>query len=302
MKTEMHNCQICGGSNIKIEHVGIIRDGGLGKYTDKPVTMKRCMDCDVIWHEKLLDTKTYYGSDEYRNSLEGTAEEPDFYRLHDKETLAKLEYTGTDIYRNKVICDIGCGCGAFLDFVSGAAKKIIAIEPTDSYCKVLRRKGFSAFPYAADALGEFAGKVDVVTSFDVIEHVDDPQEFLKDAYDLLNPGGYAFIGTPTETPVMRRLLGEDYERKLLFSTQHIWVFSKKNLRIMAEKAGFDEDKIGFHYAQRYGIGNLIGWLRNRKPVSDIDDEEVITHTLDQVWKSELERNEMSDYIVLTVKK
>ncbi len=294
-------CKLCNSKRIIEEYAGIIRNGGLGQYTDNPVTMYRCEDCRVIWHERMHDSEAYYQSDEYRNSLEGTAEEEEFYRLHDKETLAKLSYTGTEIYRNKIVADIGCGCGAFIDYIKGVAKEIIAVEPTSSYREILKRKGFLTFAYGREAADEFSGRMDVVTSFDVIEHVDDPIDFLKDIYSLLTPGGRAFIGTPTETPIMRELLGSEYEKKLLFSTQHIWVFAKENLKLMAEKAGFSADRISFKYSQRYGIGNMLGWVRDKEPKKDIDAG-FLTRTLDSVWKSECESKELSDYIILCLRK
>ena len=85
-------CKICGSEKIKIIYNGLIRDGGLGNYTKNPVPMYQCNECSVIWHEKTLDTKTYYESQEYRKQLEGSSEEQDFYRLHDKESLDKFLY------------------------------------------------------------------------------------------------------------------------------------------------------------------------------------------------------------------
>ena len=73
----------------------------------------------------------------------------------------------------------------------------------------------------------WGNKIDVITSFDVIEHVEEPTKFITDIFELLAEGGQAIIGTPTEAPVMRELLGEIFEKKLLFSTQHIWIFLKK---------------------------------------------------------------------------
>ena len=143
-------CKICKSKNIKIAYNGLIRNGGLGKYTKNPIAMYQCCDCDVIWHEKTIDTKEYYESQEYRKDLEGTSEEADFYRLHDKESLDKFQYTGTTIFRNKVVADIGCGAGAFLDYIKGVAKEIIAIEPSETYRKIMDKKGFHTYAYASD--------------------------------------------------------------------------------------------------------------------------------------------------------
>ncbi len=48
----------------------------------------------------------------------------------DKETLDKLQYTKTDIFKGKSVADIGCGAGAFLVFLKGVAMNLVAIEPS----------------------------------------------------------------------------------------------------------------------------------------------------------------------------
>ena len=257
-------CKICGSENTDIIYNDLIRDGGLGQFTKKPIKIFQCKDCDVIWHEnKIDDVKKYYETEEYRKELEGSSEEEKFYELHDKETLDKLNYTGTTIFRNKIVADIGCGCGAFLDYINGVAKQIIAIEPSLKYRNIMIKKGFNAYAYAEEAKKNYKDKIDVITSFDVIEHVQSPESFIKDVYDLLTAGGKAIIGTPTDAPVMRSLLGKDYEKKLLFSTQHLWILSEKNLRIISEKCGFKN--IDIKYYQRYGIDNMLGWLKDKEP-------------------------------------
>lgn len=293
-------CKICGSENTDIIYNDLIMDGGLGQYTKKPIKIFQCKNCDVIWHDnEIADVKEYYETEEYRNELEGSSEEEKFYELHDKETLDKLNYTGTTIFRNKVVADIGCGCGAFLDYISGVAREVVAVEPSLKYRNIMSRKGFSTYSYADEAKKLYANKIDVITSFDVIEHVQSPESFIKDVYDLLTAGGKAIIGTPTDAPVMRSLLGKDYEKKLLFSTQHLWILSEKNLRIISEKCGFKN--IDIKYYQRYGIDNMLGWLKDKEPKSEIK-QKFITETLNNVWKAQLVDNGLADYIVLYLEK
>lgn len=288
-------CKICGSNNVGITYDGLIRDGALDHYTSAPVKMYQCRDCDAIWHEQMKNLESYYESTEYRQSLEGTSDEQDFYLMHDGESMQKFLCTGTTIFRGMVVADVGCGCGAFLDYLKGVAKEVVAIEPSAAYRSVMDRKGFRTFPYSVDAIKQIRGGVHVATSFDVIEHVENPIDFLKDIYELLAQGGQAIIGTPTDAPVMRSLLGEVYEQQQLFSTQHLWVFGEKNLRLMAKKAGFQNIKIKFF--QRYGIGNMMGWIRDKAPRHDITADH-ITKALDTVWRAQLEDRGLADYIVL----
>lgn len=293
------NCKICGSQNIKVIYNGLIRDGALNHFTSENIKIYQCDDCNVIWHEPIIENSSYYESEEYRKSLEGTSEENDFYKLHDKESLDKFQYTGTTIFRHRIVCDIGCGCGAFLDYIKGVADKVIGIEPSSKYREIMNRKGFYTYAYAQEAIKDFHNKIDVITSFDVIEHVQSPKEFLSDVYSLLSNNGQAIIGTPTDAPVMRELLGEIYEKNLLFSTQHPWILSEYNMNLMAERIGFKNIK--FKYFQRYSIGNMLGWLKTKKPKSDLKSD-FITNTLNSVWKAQLEDNKFADYIVMYLNK
>ncbi len=293
-------CKLCDSEKIKIVYEGLIRNGGIGKYTKNPVTMWQCENCGVIWHEKIIDdVKQYYESKEYRNSLEGSSEEDVFYKLHDKETLDKFQYTGTEIFRQKIVADIGCGCGAFLDFLKGVAKTVIGVDPSEAYRQIMDKKGFYTYTYAEDAEHDWGKKIDVITSFDAIEHVENPKIFMNDIFELLAKDGQAIIGTPTDAPIMRKLLGEVYEQKLLFSTQHLWIFSEQSLKLLAEKVGFTH--IAVKYFQRYGIGNMMGWIRDKVQGTAIKDK-FITPTLDNVWKNQCSEQGLADYIVLYLKK
>lgn len=293
-------CLICGSNRSKTIYDGYIRNGGIGTLTDRKYKMHQCLECKTIWHEiDQKKIKTFYQSRQYREELEHSANVENYYKLHDKEVLEKLEYTGTDLYRNATVADIGCAGGSFLDFISGVADKIIAIEPSEEYRLHLSQKGYKVYAYASDAMEELGGKMDLVTSFDVIEHVSNPIDFMKDVYGLMKHGGTGIIGTPSNCPVMCSLLGNIYEQKLLYSVQHPWILSEESLKMCCQKAGFSN--IVIKQKQRYGLENLIGWLREQKPGIK-SSYDFVTDTLNVAYKSELESNNMADYLVAYVKK
>lgn len=76
-------------------------------------------------------------------------------------------------------------------------------------------------------------------------------------------------------------------------------FTEKNLRITSEKCGFKN--IDIKYYQRYGIDNMLGWLKDKEPKSEIK-QKFITETLNNVWKAQLVDNGLADYIVLYLEK
>ena len=291
-------CKLCGKENVVITYEGPIRDGRVGNCTKENVKVFSCRSCGTIWHESGKKRADFYQSVEYRELIEGTSDIHNFYRMHDSESLDKFRYTGTEIFRGKIVADIGCGGGAFLDYLYSVAKKVIAIEPSQVYQNEIKQKGFTVFTYAKDALENYKGCVDVVVSFDCMEHVESPETFIREAYELLSPDGTAIIGTPTNAPVMRKLLGRDYD-SFLFSTQHPWVFGKGSFEVLAAQCGIIEYQCKFY--QRYGIGNCFYWLQKKQPGKH-RQYEFISKGMDELWKAELERQGMSDYIVFEMKK
>lgn len=290
-------CKICGNKEYRIVYEGIIRDGCFGKYTKEAVSIYQCGKCGAMYHKnKKADDEAFYESEKYRESMGEKIN--DYELLHDKEVLEKLQYTGTDIFRNRIVADIGCGGGCFLDFVKGAAFEAIGIEPTEGFREKMKAKGYPVYAYAADAMEKYKNKVDVLTSFDVIEHVKDPLLFLKECYGLCKEGGKVIIGTPTEQPIMRMALGEEYD-KFLFSTQHLWILNKESMEIAARLAGFKNVEV--KYKQRYGLGNLISWLKNRKPMGNVEYE-YIADSVSRNWIANSEERGMADYIVLYAEK
>lgn len=290
-------CDICGCNLVEIIYDDFIRNGAVGNLTREKYKMYKCKECDVIWHDNEVGGNSeFYESTEYRMQLEKNDGINTYYMLHDKEVLDKFQYTGTDIFRNKIIADIGCGGGSFLDYINGVASKTIAIEPSKLYREKLKEKGHLPYAYACEAAKDFEHKVDVITSFDVIEHVDSPKEFMCDVKKLLNDKGRAIIGTPSDAPIMRMLLGKDYEQ-FLFSFQHPWILSAKSFEIICKEAGFTSVRI--EQKQRYGLGNTMAWLLNRVPKGHISYD-FISNSLNDVYKRELENVNLADYLVAYV--
>ena len=289
-------CLICGCSKTIITYNGKIRSGTPGNYTDNNVLMYKCEICNVIWHKNIniYNSAVFYESDIYRKNMGEMVTLSEFNRQHDWEILDKLNYTGTAVYRNKFFMDIGCGGGGLADYIRGVANSVILVEPNKKFAEQLRARNYETFAYVNDAVAKYENSIELITSYDVIEHVEAPQMFLSSVYKLLSPGGKAFIGTPTEYPVLRGLLGAEFD-SFLFSSQHPWVFSRKALEIMSQNCGFSSFEVKFY--QKFGIGNLIAWLQTRKPNGEASYN-FITPSFNNLYRSEMASEETAEYLVL----
>ena len=103
-----------------------------------------------------------------------------------------------------------------------------------------------------DERAEFRGRFDVVTMFDVIEHLDDPRAALQRCREYLKPEGRLFITTPDTGSGMAGLLrGHWY---YIDFVQHVSLFDSANLRRLLADTGFvvdDRRTVGRRYKLSY---------------------------------------------------
>ncbi len=95
--------------------------------------------------------------------------------------------------------DIGCGGGLFLAALKREGAHVTGIELSDTRAHYAKSKhGIEVVkrPIEDEYWGTFANSFDIVTLWDVIEHVNFPQATLKAAAKTLKPGGVLLIDTP----------------------------------------------------------------------------------------------------------
>lgn len=102
----------------------------------------------------------------------------------------------------KSALDVGCGAGLLAEPLARLGAQVTAIDAAPELIAVARehaaRQGL-AIDYRAAAVEDVAGKFDLVTCLEVIEHVADPQAFLKALARRLAPGGLLILSTPNRT-------------------------------------------------------------------------------------------------------
>lgn len=110
------------------------------------------------------------------------------------------------------LCDVGCGLGAFLDFVQSRRHYELCGTDVSEYALAQNRKAMPTVEFrlaGADEVVYDPQSFDVVTAFDVIEHVPDLQAVKAAFLQLLRPGGLAVVVVPVydglSGPVIRAL-------------------------------------------------------------------------------------------------
>lgn len=161
---------------------------------------------------------------------------------------------------NRVFVDVGCGTGRLIAEVKswGRWRAIIGIDGSTAalgFCQKRGRASFVQTDFEA-GLPVDSEAVDLVTSLDVVEHIENDEELLAEFYRVLRPNGLVIITVPAYKKLWTYwddVLGHKrrYEKKVL----------ERKLR----KAGFRIEKISYFYSY---LLPLALFVRSIKSCSD----------------------------------
>jgi 2-polyprenyl-3-methyl-5-hydroxy-6-metoxy-1,4-benzoquinol methylase len=140
--------------------------------------------------------------------------------------------------------DVGCATGVFMEAAQDTGFDVTGIEISEEASK-MASDAVSDKIILADVnelVSETAARYDLITAYDILEHVQDPRAFLEDLSSALAPGGVLAIATPATDHFLRILMGSSWP--MLQPMQHTFLFSKSGLRELLADIGFEEINVG----------------------------------------------------------
>lgn len=126
--------------------------------------------------------------------------------------------------------DVGCGAGLMTEPMARMGAAVTGIDAAPENIAVARAHaaaGGLAIDYRAtsvEALADSGAGADIVTCFEVVEHVADRGSFLGALARLLRPGGLLLMSTPNRTPASWAVViaGAEYLARAIPRGTHDW--------------------------------------------------------------------------------
>jgi 2-polyprenyl-3-methyl-5-hydroxy-6-metoxy-1,4-benzoquinol methylase len=212
-------CLVCGSPGLK----------ALKGYEKHDLV--KCRSCGFVFMRRVpsaeeLDAyySTYsYGREQYLSPLTIKS-----YNI----LLDELEKFRT----NNRLLDVGCGSGFFLDEAKKRGWEVYGTEYSAKAVEMCRQKGITIKEGMLDPVS-FGGKTfDVITSFEVLEHINNPKEELASIHKLLRTGGLFYCTTPNFNSLMRYYLGDKYN--VITYPEHLSYYTKSTLNKVVTERGF----------------------------------------------------------------
>jgi SAM-dependent methyltransferase len=204
---------------------GICRECGcyVNRTPPLPEELKKLYSFDFYWH--TLQKFRGHPKIEERTSNDKSDGRVEYW----------LSLLNTCTPPGKRVLEVGCAHGILLKELSERGFQCTGIEVDPVTAKWTAEK--TGLPIHA---GVFPGvrvpDCDLFLSFDVLEHAISPEAFLREAARLLPALGVAVIQTPIDFQDLDPPFGNMFE-KSFDDAQHLFVFTRKSLRMLAERAG-----------------------------------------------------------------
>ena len=222
----------------------------------------RCGSCGFLWVPQGLSVLES-GMNIYEDP------DPIFFRegneqyyldgLHEANFRSKLNWLSKFCEPNLTLLDVGANMGQFCS-VAESKYRTTGIEVSPAAVE-LGRKHFHANLHVGSIyeLPETTrGAFDIVTLWDVVEHLENTEEALREVGKCLKPNGHLFVSSPDAGSLAARLLGRRWH--YVDVDQHLALFSAKLLSDVLRSAGFEVLDVK-HFGHHYKIGYVLDRLR-----------------------------------------
>jgi len=159
------------------------------------------------------------------------------------------------------LLDVGCCRGEFVGLALKQGYDAYGVDMVPVYVEYARNSIGERFALVDSDLSAAVEKLDVtsfdiITLWDVIEHIDEPIEFGRNLAKLLRPGGSIFLRTPNRRGQMikRRLLHPFFGDRITYVApiEHIQIFGPSNIRMLADLCGLEMTRCEPSDVEAYG--------------------------------------------------
>ena len=206
----------------------------------------RCHECGVIFQHPLpsLEEMINYADTEYKDGMYKEYLSADeiknatfTYRL--EKVLQIYREQNNELPSNLRIFDVGCSNGRFIEIAISRGYDAWGLEFSESAISAAS-PAIRDRIYKGDA-NEISklklGTFDVITAFDLIEHVFNPVGFLENLRQLAGDKSVFVFATPDASSPIRFLMGKNWS--MLQPFQHTVLLARKSAKQLLESTGFD---------------------------------------------------------------
>jgi hypothetical protein len=256
-------CTLCHGGRLALRYpargrAGVdsqaVRCTSFGHRHHPPIWV--CHDCSVLFQWPAPDP------DALLRAYQGV-EDPVYLAERENRILTfRRALRILPPAEGRTLLDVGAYCGYFLEVARDAGFRAEGLELSSWAAGQARSRGFTVHSETLARRAHSGAQYDLVTLWDVIEHLSDPRAELQAAHRLIRPGGTIVLSTIDTGSLVARLLGSRWPWLM---DMHLVYFDRANLIALLEDVGFRVERSGT-YTHIVSAGYLVRKLAASFPV------------------------------------
>ncbi|OHD13518.1 MAG: hypothetical protein A2086_12725 [Spirochaetes bacterium GWD1_27_9] len=262
----MKNCPICNKSNFN------------KFYTKKwnSSSFVKCKKCSLIFQnpqETIEETTNRYNHNYFNYEVEN---QYNFFNLV-KKTLNDFNILNI-LPKNAKILEIGSATGLFLKYMNENGFDSVGVELCKESCEYGRKNfGVNLLNCRLEDAYFNQNYFDFIHFSHLIEHLNNPTDFIKFIYKLTKPNGFVMITTPNSSGLFSKYYEENWR---CIVDDHLFLFNKKNLKKLFTDNNFEIigiktwgsipagkskllKKIFDWFVKKVGVGDVVCFLLKR---------------------------------------
>jgi len=258
------DCYLCGKSKLKIIREKL-------RYDIKRNVLQ-CQNCGIVYLEPKAENLENFYKEDYRKLytpvIGKILESKQIFNIYLPFQQSKVDLIKDKLNLQMKALDIGCSTGHFLYTLRPYVKEVIGIEFNKENAEFVNKVlGIKVYTESVENTNIPLEHFDLITAFQVLEHIDEPLEFLRTISKYLKPDGSLFLEVPNIDDALMSLYGIESYGDFWFREPHIFNYSPKTLSLLLEKAGFGGE---ISTLQTYNLLNHINWILTGKPQGSVD--------------------------------
>lgn len=235
-------CDLCGSDRYRVRFPSTLGDGARSDLSAFRCTSSgygqhhaivECLNCGLVYANPRYDSGEMLARYEavedplYVEEREGRVLT---FERH-LRPLEKIISPGD----GRRLLDVGCHIGVFVEIAARHGWDAWGVEPSQWAATRAQQVGLKVVEGTMATAGFEKESFDVITMWDVIEHLENPSTEVHQAFDLLKPGGLLVAHTMDFDSLFARLMGQRWPWLM---EMHLYYFSRRTLTTLMENAGF----------------------------------------------------------------
>jgi 2-polyprenyl-3-methyl-5-hydroxy-6-metoxy-1,4-benzoquinol methylase len=250
-------CDLCGGITFTLLYPATLDADtkDLSRYFTSSRTIAghldivRCDSCGLVMSNPRDDDSLL--ADVYQRLQDETYEAEEINRAYTAETY--IRWINKHLSPGRVM-DVGCSTGLFLEKAASTGWQVSGVEPSAWSATKASERNPQAKIYIGrlDKISFPSQSFDLVTFWDVLEHVPSPTAALESVVPWLSSGGYLAMNLPNHSSYTARWMGKTWVHYL---REHLWYFSPRTITRLLNKTGFEVVQIRPNMV-RFSLANI----------------------------------------------